>query len=95
MSDQAVIVKGTGTIFLGGPPLVKAATGEDVSAEDLAFHGTDATISVLVDPAVSLLLASAAADGNAAGFDMSIRGQTGGDEVGTGASTPYSIGSDS
>ena len=35
MSDEAVIVKGTGTIFLGGPPLVKAATGEDVSAEDL------------------------------------------------------------
>ena len=35
MSDQAVIVEGTGTIFLGGPPLVKAATGEDVSAEEL------------------------------------------------------------
>ena len=35
MSDEAVIVKGTGTIFLGGPPLVKAATGEEVSAEDL------------------------------------------------------------
>ena len=35
MSDETVIVKGTGTIFLGGPPLVKAATGEDVSAEDL------------------------------------------------------------
>jgi acetyl-CoA carboxylase carboxyltransferase component len=35
MSDQAVIVNGTGTIFLGGPPLVKAATGEDVTAEDL------------------------------------------------------------
>ena len=35
MSDEVVIVKGTGTIFLGGPPLVKAATGEDVSAEDL------------------------------------------------------------
>ena len=35
MSDEAVIVKGTGTIFLGGPPLVKAATGEVVSAEDL------------------------------------------------------------
>jgi 3-methylcrotonyl-CoA carboxylase beta subunit/propionyl-CoA carboxylase len=32
MSDQTVIVKGTGTIFLGGPPLVKAATGEDVTA---------------------------------------------------------------
>ncbi|KYK29634.1 MAG: methylcrotonoyl-CoA carboxylase [Candidatus Proteinoplasmatales archaeon SG8-5] len=35
MSDETVIVKGTGTIFLGGPPLVKAATGEEVSAEDL------------------------------------------------------------
>ncbi len=35
MSDEAVIVKGTGTIFLGGPPLVKAATGEDVSADEL------------------------------------------------------------
>lgn len=35
MSDETVIVKGNGTIFLGGPPLVKAATGEVVSAEDL------------------------------------------------------------
>ncbi len=35
MSDEVVIVKGAGTIFLGGPPLVKAATGEEVSAEDL------------------------------------------------------------
>jgi 3-methylcrotonyl-CoA carboxylase beta subunit len=35
MSDEVVIVKGTGTIFLGGPPLVKAATGEEVSAEEL------------------------------------------------------------
>ncbi len=35
MADQAVIVKRQGTVFLGGPPLVKAATGEDVSAEDL------------------------------------------------------------
>src|SRR5947209_4227531 len=35
MSDESVIVRGTGTIFLGGPPLVKAATGEDVSAEEL------------------------------------------------------------
>ncbi|MFO8110587.1 MAG: carboxyl transferase domain-containing protein [Thermoplasmata archaeon] len=35
MSDEAVIVKDTGTIFLGGPPLVKAATGEEVSAEEL------------------------------------------------------------
>ncbi len=35
MSDETVIVKGTGTIFLGGPPLVKAATGVEVSAEEL------------------------------------------------------------
>lgn len=35
MSDQTVIVNGTGTIFLAGPPLVKAATGEDVTAEEL------------------------------------------------------------
>src|SRR6267143_994911 len=35
MSDEAPIVKGTGTIFLAGPPLVKAATGEDVTAEEL------------------------------------------------------------
>ncbi|HWQ14699.1 MAG TPA: carboxyl transferase domain-containing protein [Roseiflexaceae bacterium] len=35
MSDEVVIVRGTGTIFLGGPPLVKAATGEEVSAEEL------------------------------------------------------------
>jgi len=35
MSDEAVIVQGTGTIFLGGPPLVKAATGETVTAEEL------------------------------------------------------------
>jgi 3-methylcrotonyl-CoA carboxylase beta subunit len=35
MSDESVIVKGNGTIFLGGPPLVKAATGEEVTAEDL------------------------------------------------------------
>ena len=35
MSDETVMVKGNATIFLGGPPLVKAATGEEVSAEDL------------------------------------------------------------
>ena len=35
MSDQSIIVRNQGTIFLGGPPLVKAATGEEVSAEDL------------------------------------------------------------
>jgi 3-methylcrotonyl-CoA carboxylase beta subunit len=35
MADEAVIVRGTGTVFLAGPPLVKAATGEDVTAEEL------------------------------------------------------------
>lgn len=35
MSDENIIVKGNGTIFLGGPPLVKASTGEEVTAEDL------------------------------------------------------------
>ena len=35
MSDETVIVQGTGTIFIGGPPLVKAATGQEVSAEEL------------------------------------------------------------
>ena len=35
MSDESIIVKGNGTIFLAGPPLVKAATGEVVTAEDL------------------------------------------------------------
>ena len=35
LSDETVIVKGTGTIFLAGPPLVKAATGEEVTSEEL------------------------------------------------------------
>jgi acetyl-CoA carboxylase carboxyltransferase component len=35
MSDETIIVKGTGTIFIGGPPLVRAATGQEVSAEEL------------------------------------------------------------
>ena len=35
MADESIIVRRQGTIFLGGPPLVKAATGEEVSAEDL------------------------------------------------------------
>src|SRR4029453_6982462 len=35
MSDETIIVKGTGTIFIGGPPLVKAATGQDVTPEEL------------------------------------------------------------
>jgi 3-methylcrotonyl-CoA carboxylase beta subunit len=49
MADQAIIVKGTGTIFLGGPPLVKAATGEVVSAEELGGGDLHAKISGVVD----------------------------------------------
>src|SRR3954469_12287961 len=45
MSDEAVIVKGTGTIFLGGPPLVKAATGEEVTAEELGGADVHTRIS--------------------------------------------------
>ena len=49
MSDEAVIVKGTGTIFLGGPPLVKAATGEDVSAEALGGADVHTRLSGVAD----------------------------------------------
>ncbi len=49
MSDETVIVKGIGTIFLGGPPLVKAATGEEVSAEDLGGGEVHTTISGVAD----------------------------------------------
>jgi 3-methylcrotonyl-CoA carboxylase beta subunit len=49
MSDEAVIVKGQGTIFLGGPPLVKAATGEVVSAEELGGADVHARRSGVVD----------------------------------------------
>ena len=49
MSDETVIVNGTGTIFLGGPPLVKAATGEEVSAEDLGGAYVHTHISGLAD----------------------------------------------
>jgi acetyl-CoA carboxylase carboxyltransferase component len=49
MSDETVIVQGTGTIFLGGPPLVKAATGEEVSAEDLGGAAVHTEISGVAD----------------------------------------------
>src|SRR5450631_4000051 len=49
MSDEAVIVRGTGTIFLAGPPLVKAATGEEVSAEDLGGADVHSRISGVAD----------------------------------------------
>ena len=49
MSDEAVIVKDTGTIFLGGPPLVKAATGEDVTAEELGGADVHTRVSGVAD----------------------------------------------
>jgi acetyl-CoA carboxylase carboxyltransferase component len=49
MSDETVIVRGTGTIFLGGPPLVKAATGEDVSADELGGADVHARQSGVAD----------------------------------------------
>src|SRR3954470_13645650 len=49
MSDESVIVKGQGTIFLGGPPLVKAAIGEVVSAEDLGGADVHSRVSGVTD----------------------------------------------
>ena len=49
MSDEAVIVRKQGTIFIGGPPLVKAATGEEVSAEDLGGADVHCRISGVAD----------------------------------------------
>ncbi|KND61809.1 Methylcrotonyl-CoA carboxylase carboxyl transferase subunit [Candidatus Burkholderia verschuerenii] len=49
MSDESIIVKNQGTIFLGGPPLVKAATGEEVSAEDLGGGDVHTRLSGVVD----------------------------------------------
>src|SRR5205085_4082012 len=49
MSDETVIVRGTGTIFIGGPPLVKAATGQDVTAEELGGADVHARASGVAD----------------------------------------------
>jgi acetyl-CoA carboxylase carboxyltransferase component len=49
MSDETIIVKDQGTIFIGGPPLVKAATGEDVTAEELGGAMVHTTISGVAD----------------------------------------------
>src|SRR3546814_7357115 len=50
MSDESVIVKEQGTIFLGGPPLVKAATGEVVDAEALGGADVHTSVSGVADP---------------------------------------------
>ena len=49
MSDETIIVEGTGTIFLGGPPLVRAATGEDVTADELGGATVHTQISGVAD----------------------------------------------
>jgi acetyl-CoA carboxylase carboxyltransferase component len=49
MSDETIIVQGTGTIFLGGPPLVKAATGEEVTAEELGGADVHTRLSGVAD----------------------------------------------
>ena len=49
MSDETVIVRGNGTIFLGGPPLVKAATGEEVTAEELGGADVHSRVSGVTD----------------------------------------------
>ena len=49
MSDETVIVRGQGTIFIGGPPLVKAATGVDVSAEELGGADVHTRVSGVAD----------------------------------------------
>jgi acetyl-CoA carboxylase carboxyltransferase component len=49
MSDETIIVRGTGTIFIGGPPLVKAATGEDVTAEELGGADVHTRLSGVAD----------------------------------------------
>ena len=70
MSDETVIVRGQGTIFLGGPPLVKAATGEVISAEELGGADTHARRSGVVDHV-------AANDGHALEIVRSIIGRLG------------------
>ena len=62
MSDESIIVKNQGTIFLAGPPLVKAATGEVISAEDLGggkLHSESSGVTdyLAVDDAHALVLA--------------------------------------
>jgi len=76
MSDESVIVRDQGTIFLGGPPLVKAATGEEVTAEELGGGDVHARRSGVVDHL-------AADDAEALAIVRSIVGTTGAREDGS------------
>ncbi len=80
MADESVIVRGQGTIFLGGPPLVKAATGEEVSAEELGGADVHARVSGVVDHdaendahAIAILRRSVAALGGRKAASIPVR----------------------
>src|SRR6266513_2039741 len=80
MSDESIIVKGQGTIFLGGPPLVKAATGEVVSAEELGGAEVHARQSGVADHtakddahALAIVRAIVARLGNAKNANLALR----------------------
>jgi 3-methylcrotonyl-CoA carboxylase beta subunit len=86
MADETVIVRGNGTIFLGGPPLVKAATGEDVTAEELGGAELHSAVSGVSDHlaeneahALSLTRHIVENLGNAGGGGMDAAGCTGRD----------------
>jgi acetyl-CoA carboxylase carboxyltransferase component len=76
MSDETVIVRGTGTIFIGGPPLVKAATGQEVTAEELGGADVHTRRSGVADHyATSDEHALAIARGIVRNLDLDIHGQ--------------------
>ena len=80
MSDESIIVRDQGTIFLAGPPLVKAATGEEISAEDLGGGDLHARKSGVVDHlaendehALSIVRDIVSTFGESKGFDAALR----------------------
>src|SRR6266478_4521979 len=80
MSDESIIVKGQGTIFLGGPPLVKAATGEVVTAEELGGAEVHTRVSGVADHyaqndlhALAIARAIVANLGNAKNVSLALR----------------------
>lgn len=88
MADESVIVRGNGTIFLGGPPLVKAATGEDVTAEELGGAELHCSSSGVADHlaeneahALSIARSIIANIGSQGASDASCRREDGGRNV--------------
>ncbi|CAM3183412.1 hypothetical protein SPAN111604_08875 [Sphingomonas antarctica] len=80
MSDESIIVRGQGTIFLAGPPLVKAATGEEISSEDLGGGDLHARKSGVVDHlaendehALSIVRDIVSTFGESTGFDAALK----------------------